>query len=103
MDELILDLITLIKAHRIKNKLIDSRINDQLKQLVDLIARDQEVHHLFFNDLTQSAQLEFLESTGLDYTEIDESRPIAKLELLQSPAQAESESESESESHSSHS
>lgn len=101
MDDLILDLITVIRKHRMKNKIINSQIEQQLRQLVDLISDEREIRYLFFNDLIQSAQLEFLETFGLDFTEIDESKPIAKLELLQKSQLSESESESESESDSS--
>lgn len=89
MEALTFELLEILKRHYSKQRIRSKELESQLKQLESLILADAESfdgdneRFLFFDDLTPEAQIEFLEHSGLEYDQIDQSRAIAKLTYLQ--------------------
>lgn len=79
----------------------DNKLSQKLIELNQMIAKDMagmsgmtetagmsddssqhEDIFLFFNELTNEAQIDFLESQQLEFDDIDTSKPIAKLKVI---------------------
>ena len=89
MEGLIFDMLETIKkhytTHRDKNKALQKQLDALAKMLSDDLHDEEpteEKHYLFFNDLSQEAQFEFLDNHCLDYEQIEQDKAILTYKLI---------------------